>query len=223
MDYKDFIKPGERCVYIPDYKALGFWTEYEECIVKIGEYAPYYTDGSADPKPEEYNEYCYVEAYPESDKVSEMQFRLNDLHPIKKSGEEKNMVYDCNRYKLVGKVLSIEYKLEDCGLVQSWEPNGYVVLEKDGKWIVVDEDDCDEERDIYSLDFDELVELRKQICIGSIYIHHYTNSFGVNPNELCELGDEYWSYLCDEYGEENAEENDTPEHFAEYFNCVLTV
>ena len=224
MEYKDFIKSGERVVYmLPEHEWRWnhplVWDDIENFIVKIGEYSPYYTDGDlSDPTPEEYNEYCWVEAYPEEKKVDEYQFRLADLHPIQKTDEEISVIYDCKKWKLVGNVLSQEWSTNKNGfMVCSWEENGYAVLENpDGEWKVVSEDDFAIERDISDLSNEELQELRKEFCGGSIYISDYGNSFGIDPDYLCDLYDDFWSYLCDNFGEENAEEHDTPEEFA-YF------
>lgn len=216
MDYKDFIKPNERVVYIADLSQIGWWCEVENCIVKIGEYSPYYTDGSADPTPEEYNEYCYVEAYPESEIVGESQFRLADLHPIQKTDKEISILYGTERGKLIGKVLEEEYVVYGDCLKREWNESEYSVIEIDGEWKVVESEDIMEERCIYNLSEDELKKLRTEIRGGSIYTTDYKNSLGVHPDVVCDAYDDFWSSLEDEYGYENAEEHDTPEEFA-YF------
>lgn len=48
----------------------------------------------------------------------------------------------------------------------------------------------------------ELVKLRKEIVLNSLYISDYDNSFGFNPNHICTFFDGYVSYL-----EELAEED----------------
>lgn len=68
--------------------------------------------------------------------------------------------------------------------------------------------------EISDLTFDELKELRKQICVGSIYLSDYANSFGVDTEYLSSLCEDYLSYLCDEYGEDGADAHDTSEEFA---------
>lgn len=35
----------------------------------------------------------------------------------------------------------------------------------------------------------QLKQLRKEICLGSLFIADYENSFGIDPNEVCEFFD----------------------------------
>lgn len=51
-----------------------------------------------------------------------------------------------------------------------------------------------------------LPALRKQICLGSIYIDDYRNSFGIDPNYLCDFFERYDCWL-DENGKEDSSEN----------------
>ena len=70
--------------------------------------------------------------------------------------------------------------------------------------------------EIEDLTFDELKELRSQISAGSIYLSDYENSFGVDENIVMCLCDGYLEWLYEMFGEELADENDTPENFAHY-------
>lgn len=70
--------------------------------------------------------------------------------------------------------------------------------------------------EIVDLSFDELKSLREQISVGSIYLADYDNSFGVDRNVVCSICDGYLEWLDEMFGEELADENDTPENFAHY-------
>lgn len=213
MDYKDFIKPNERVVYMPNWEELPWWCDYDNSIVEVGEYKPYYTDGTPETEENVYEECCMVECHPEDKKIEERQFRLRDLHPIKRADKKKIVIYNGKRRKFIGSVLSFDTDAWD------WEENGYSVIEIRDSWKVVDTEDCEEERQLCDLSYEELVELRKQICAGSIYLEHYFNTFGVEAGELSDSCDEYLEYLRNEYGEENADGYDTPEEFANYFSA----
>lgn len=201
MDYKDFIKAGNKVAFIPTYDRFFGWSwDVEPKVVTIGEYRPYYTDGSADPKPEEYDELCRVEIV--EDVAGESQISLSELFAIIPMTEETYAIWGTDCCKIVGRVDA--------------EDEDYFVLDHDGEWKIVAEDDFDIERDIFDLSRDELVRLRKQICVCSMFVSDYINSFGVNPDALCNLCEDYWSYLCDEFGEDEADAHDTPEEFANF-------
>ena len=201
MDYKDFIKPGNKVAFIPQsYHPFWGWDySVDPKVVTIGEYKPYYTDGTPDPTPENYDAYCFVEI--EEDIHGESQIQLDELFGIKLSEEEVYAIWGTDRCKVVGKVDS--------------EVENYYILESDGEWEVVDADECEIERDISELSFDELCELRKEISLGSIYLSDYQNSFGIDVHKLSGYAEGYEESLYEEYGEEWAE-HDTPELFAEY-------
>ena len=62
LDYKDFIKSGNKCIY--DFRVASSYGPFDmrnEIIITIGEYKPYYTDGTPDPTPDEYDSDCWVE------------------------------------------------------------------------------------------------------------------------------------------------------------------
>ena len=67
---------------------------------------------------------------------------------------------------------------------------------------------------IWDLTHDELMELRGQVCLGSVYLSDYNNKFGIDPNQV-------YSF-CEGYGMEIDwdEERDTPEAFADYCESV---
>lgn len=201
MEYKDFIYKGSKVIC--DLSLDSRLTEREkfDCpdafIVTIGKYRPYYTDGSADPIPEEYDETCQVEAYSEIGET--LQVRLETLLPIIKPETDKLVIYADVACNLIG---------TSC--------YGYLVIELDGNLVVASEGDAHDVRDIDDMSFDELKELRDEIVVGSCFIADYRNSFGIDPHLLSSYCDNYLDYLCEEYGEENYLEHDTGEEFANY-------
>ncbi len=193
MEYKDFIKPGNKVVYIPDDNAPWFAFELRQ-VVTIGEYRPYYTDGRPDPKPEEYDETCQVEI--EEDIDGECQIPLANLHAIIPLKEQEEVVVGT---KIGTLIAYVDYESEDL-----------FVIDIDGEWKVFDSTDWDYRMKISDLAFDELVELRKQVCVGSMYIGDYTNCYGIPPSELCTFCDGYLEFI------EEEGYKDTPEEFANY-------
>ena len=91
-----------------------------------------------------------------------------------------------------------------------------LVRDEKGREFYVSLKDIEPYAEIGDLTFDELKELRKQICVGSIYLSDYANSFGVDTDYLSSLCEGYWNYLCGKYGEDGADAHDTPEEFARY-------
>ena len=69
--------------------------------------------------------------------------------------------------------------------------------------------------EISDLSYENLMALRTEITVGSLYLSDYENSFGVDENFLCALCDDYNEYLYEKFGEE-AREHDTPEEFASF-------
>ena len=75
----------------------------------------------------------------------------------------------------------------------------------------------------------ELIELRKQISLGSLFIKDYKNSFGINEKDVCSFFDGYLDFLDEIIYE--IEENqdalfwdlvpkyDTEENLIEWFYC----
>lgn len=76
-----------------------------------------------------------------------------------------------------------------------------------------------EEKDLHIWDLDEeqLKKLRSEICVGSVYLSDYNNSFEIDPNEVYNYSEGYLEEVDEYYG------NDTPEHFAEYCMGVEVV
>lgn len=72
--------------------------------------------------------------------------------------------------------------------------------------------ECYPMRDPSELTYDDWMELRNEIKTGSIFIGNYDNSFGIDPNLLCDM--------CDAYLEENPDIDDTPDNFARYMEEV---
>lgn len=72
----------------------------------------------------------------------------------------------------------------------------------------------DYDADIYDLSYDELVSLRGEISVGSIYCSDYENTFHVNERDLCDVCEEY-DYWCEREGVE-----DNGDNFAFYITEV---
>ena len=209
MEYKDFIKSGNKVAFIPQSydPFFGWGFNVDPTVVTIGEYPPYFRDGTPDPTtPEEYNYACYVEI--EEDVAGEKQIRLDELFAIIPEEEEKWVVYDTEVCKLIGKV--------DSAI------DNYCVIDStnDGDWIIVDKDDIQICRTIGDLSYDELKQLWTEILPGSIYLSDYINTLGISAEDA--------ECACETYGEEtgwgydddwDSEYND-PEKFAEYYTNV---
>ena len=69
-------------------------------------------------------------------------------------------------------------------------------------------DDCYPSRDVTELSREDWMKLRSEIKLGSVLIGHYENSFGVDPNLLCDM--------CDMYLSEVDDSEISPESFARY-------
>lgn len=186
MDYKDFIKPGEKVIHLPERMDDSLWW-HDPQVVTIGEYRPYYTDGTPDPTPEEYNPWCWVEVeeYPTH---GDKQLPLDSLIAIKR--EDGEMIYDSVLYKVYGYDEEREY---------------VVLIDEEGELIVASALDCFEHVEISDLSRDEAKELRGQICVGSIYLTDYDNTLGLTNDEVCQLSDSYLEWLEAEKLEDNAE------------------
>ena len=73
-------------------------------------------------------------------------------------------------------------------------------------------------RHVWELSYDELKLLRKDICVGSIYVLDYRNSFGIPCKEVCDYSDGFVEAVMDEYPDEDEQEKILcdPEEFANY-------
>ena len=58
-------------------------------------------------------------------------------------------------------------------------------------------DDCYPLRDVTELSREDWMKLRSEICLGSVYIGSYDNSFGVDPKMLCDMCEMYLSEVDD--------------------------
>ena len=58
-------------------------------------------------------------------------------------------------------------------------------------------DDCYPLRDVAELSREDWMKLRSEICLGSIYIGSYDNSFGVDSHLLCDMCEMYLSEVDD--------------------------
>lgn len=72
----------------------------------------------------------------------------------------------------------------------------------------------DYDADIHDLSYNELVSLRGEISVGSMYYSDYENTFHVNERDLCDVCDEY-DYWCEHEGVE-----DNGDNFAYYIMNV---
>lgn len=73
-------------------------------------------------------------------------------------------------------------------------------------------DNCYPMRDPSELTYNDWMELRNEIKVGSVFVGSYDNSFGIDPTLLCDM--------CDAYLEENPGVDDTPDNFARYMEEV---
>ena len=74
-----------------------------------------------------------------------------------------------------------------------------------------------------------LVQLRKEICLDSIYISDYTNSFGIDPKQVCDFFDGYGDYLIELMNEDRKDgdnnyfalraEYDTEKNLLGWYGC----
>ena len=69
-------------------------------------------------------------------------------------------------------------------------------------------DDCYPFRDVTELSHEDWMKLRSEINLGSVFIGGYDNSFGVDPNMLCDM--------CEMYLSEVDDSEISPESFARY-------
>ena len=69
-------------------------------------------------------------------------------------------------------------------------------------------DNCFPSRDVTELSREDWMKLISEIKLGSVFIGSYENSFGVDPNMLCDM--------CDMYLSEVDDSEISPESFARY-------
>lgn len=177
MDYKDFIKPNNLAIFIP------YWADYDnicddEKLVKISEFRPYYSNGMADPTPDEYDETCWVEVYDINDGET-MQVQLGWLVPVEKG--EGNVIYR-------GQSCEILYKNEEQDLIVVEDRFGDKVVLSDWQW--------QPQRDIHDLDNEELTQLFNGCVKGSDFLSDYSNEQGVTNEQAFAFVDGF----CEEIG-----------------------
>ena len=78
----------------------------------------------------------------------------------------------------------------------------------------------EEEVHVSDLTEEELKQLRREVCVGSIYLSDYSNSFDIDENEVCNACDDYYIHISsDDDGNRLPEtewQEDTPEEFANF-------
>ena len=62
---------------------------------------------------------------------------------------------------------------------------------------------------------EQLHQLRREIILGSLYISDYRNSFGIDPNTVCDFFDSFLSYLNSEMERDVPNYND-----AQFFDLL---
>lgn len=77
--------------------------------------------------------------------------------------------------------------------------------------------DIDLPRSIYDLSRDELISLREQICIGSIFFSNFNNDKFVPRDEVLSESESFIDAQHDKYGDEGYDDHLTAEEFADYF------
>lgn len=210
MKYKDFIKPGNKVLYVP-YSANwweAYWNEEKLQVVTIGEYLPYDTNGDYDPKPDDYEGYHMVEV---EEPLADPQIKLARLFAIEQKQDE--VLYEGSVYQTYGYATGSGDSDYDCD-------TAYCILHDGDELKVVLEDDVCSARSIEELDHDELVRLWGDIRRGSIYTDDYRNTVDVPDGVAMAAYEGFYEELYAEYGEQ-ADEHDTAEEFASYFDCVL--
>jgi hypothetical protein len=83
-------------------------------------------------------------------------------------------------------------------------------------------DQIEKLRHVWGLSHEELIKLRGQICVGSIYYEDYRNSFGIPMKEVSYYADGFEEDVCDRT--KDAEEQDKlicdPQEFADYCESI---
>lgn len=68
---------------------------------------------------------------------------------------------------------------------------------------------------------EELIKLYGQVCRFPMFYKDYKNTLGVFENVVLDCFEGFWEHLVSEYGEEQAEKEDTAEAFADYVEGYL--
>lgn len=64
----------------------------------------------------------------------------------------------------------------------------------------------------------ELIELREEIPVGSLFIADYRNSFDLDPRAVCNFFDSYLDYLEELMNDDGIKDDDFWKRFPEYDN-----
>ena len=97
---------------------------------------------------------------------------------------------------------------EDYDLVDRPDEVTFNIKCDDGTICEVTADICEPLRAASELSYEDWLAVRKEISLGSIFIGSYDNSFGVDPNMLCDM--------CERYLSEVDDSEISPESFARY-------
>ncbi len=113
------------------------------------------------------------------------------------------------------KILS-KPRLENGQFCSPEDINGFVkVIDEFGNVSQVQIWDLEPCQNITRLSFSELEDLRREICIGSVYLADYRNSFDVWDQDVSDYCDGYMELLEEIHGED-WEKFESPTAFAEY-------
>lgn len=192
------VAEGKKCVY--DNSRYDYWYLHKPKVVTLAGYRPYYTDGTPDPKNDEVNESCYIEA--EEAVFGEFQLSLNYLFELEEA-DEKEVLYDSKMYEVRGKYINDE------------EEERYVLIDRNKEYLFVDKDEIQKRHYIHSLDEEGYKTLFNEIIRGSIYLDDYKNSVGCTCDDACNFCENYYEWLQEEYVDD-ADEHDTIESWLKY-------
>lgn len=112
---------------------------------------------------------------------------------------------------------------DEYGRFTNHEPDicSMTLKDEQGNIFNADIDNVEPDRKITDLTREEIVKLYSQVCRYSYYYSDYKNTLGVFQNVVSEYFEGFWRHLVGEYGEEQAEKEDTAEAFADYVEGYL--
>lgn len=82
---------------------------------------------------------------------------------------------------------------------------------------IVNLTDIDLPHSLSDLSRDELIALRRQIQIGSMYLSDFNNDYFIDRDELCAESESFLDSQMEKYGADEYESHLTPEEFADHF------
>ena len=98
-----------------------------------------------------------------------------------------------------------------------WDMEFVTLKDENGRIFQASMEDVEPDRDLCSLNKEELVKLWGEMCKGSIYTSDYRNSLGVFEEVAMGYYDSFLAHIRDEYGDDApVEKYDTAEEFADY-------